>query len=216
MLFYLVSYPLLGAGIKYIDNAFDEKNFSKKLAYVLAPLLGILWAYTMIVDPVSATILLAVLLGVFLKGKIDNLAHLAGLLVILGIVFFAGIEILYLPLIILTVAAVLDEVGNDLIDKRRSRLSEGTGVHKAVLAFFDRRWTMKTAILVLVALNVIPWYFFVAMLFFDEAYILMRWISDAGHPSLKIRLEGIGVRMKCIFSSEKAMEIRPSGVDSSG
>jgi len=149
-----------------------------------------------------------------LKGKIDNIAHLAGLLVILGIVFIAGIQILYLPLIILTVAALLDEVGNDLIDKKRSKLSDGRLWQKTVLNFFDRRWTMKVAILALVMLQVVPWFFFVAMLFFDEAYILMRWVSNSGHINLRVHLEGSLVRMKDVFSSEKPIEKRPTGVHS--
>jgi len=215
MLFYLLSYPLLGAGIKYIDDAFDETNLSKKLAYILAPVLGLLWAYTMIVDPVSATILLAVLLGVFLKGKIDNLAHLAGLLVILAIVFLAGIELLYIPLIVLTVAALLDEIGNDLIDKQRNTLTDGKLIHKAVLTFFDRRWTMKAAMLVLVGLNVIPWFFFVAMLFFDEAYLLMRWYSETGQTLIREHITTLRVTVKNAFSTQKPLQTRPSGVDSS-
>ena len=61
MYFFLLSYPVLGAGLKYIDDAFDEKIFSKKYALILAPLLAILWAYTMYIDSFSATILLAIL-----------------------------------------------------------------------------------------------------------------------------------------------------------
>ena len=61
MYFFLLAYPILGAGIKYIDDAFDENKFNKKIALVIAPILGILWAYTMLIDGVSATILLAVL-----------------------------------------------------------------------------------------------------------------------------------------------------------
>ena len=52
MYFFLLSYSILGGGIKYIDDAFDEKIFSKKIALTIAPLLGVLWAYTMIINPV--------------------------------------------------------------------------------------------------------------------------------------------------------------------
>ena len=117
MYFFFLSYPLLGAGLKYIDDAFDATIFNKKLAMVLAPLLGVLWAYTMIIDQVSATILLAIVLGVLLKGKIDNLAHIIGLLIILGVVVGFGVQLLVFPLFFLTVAALFDEIGNDFIDK---------------------------------------------------------------------------------------------------
>jgi hypothetical protein len=177
MYFFLVSYPLLGAGLKYIDDAFDERTFNKKIALVLAPLLGILWAYTMIIDPVSATILLAVLLGVFLKGKIDNYAHGLGLAVIVAILIAAGVQLLYLPLIVLVAAAVLDEAGNDVVDYNMKNLDKANFLHKAVITFFDQRWVTKIAILYVALLGVFPWYFFLAMLLFDGAYLVVRMYS---------------------------------------
>jgi hypothetical protein len=177
MYFFLVAYPLLGAGLKYIDDAFDERTFNKKIALMLAPLLGILWAYTMIIDQVSATILLAVLLGVFLKGKIDNYAHGLGLAVIVAILIAAGVQLLVLPLIILVAAAVLDEAGNDIVDYNMKNLDKSNFLHKAVIAFFDQRWVTKVAILYVALLGVFPWYFFLAMLLFDGAYLVVRMYS---------------------------------------
>ena len=173
MYFFFLSYPILGAGLKYIDEAFDATIFNKKLALVLAPLLGVLWAYTMIIDPISATILLAILLGVLLKGKIDNLAHFAGLLVILGIVIGLGVEFLIFPLIFLTIAALLDEVGNDYIDKKHY-LNSSLKWKKLVGYFFDQRWLTKVAILGLVFIGLFPYYFFLAMLLFDGAYVFVH------------------------------------------
>ena len=183
MYFFLLSYPLLGAGIKYIDAAYDEKTFNKKLALILAPVLGILWAYTMLIDPVSATILLAVLYGVLFKGKIDNYAHLAGLIVIMVIVFLAGVELLIIPLIILALSALFDEVGNDLVDKKREKLDKNKLHHKFVICFFDHRWLLKISILGIALLGVIPIYFFLAMLLFDYAYLAVRWYSQAKQES---------------------------------
>jgi hypothetical protein len=177
MYFFLVAYPILGAGLKYIDDAFDERTFNKKIALVLAPLLGILWAYTMIIDPVSATILLAVLLGVFLKGKIDNYAHGLGLAVIVIILIAAGVQLLVLPLIVLVAAAVLDEVGNDIVDYNMKSFDKSNFLHKATITFFDQRWVTKVAILYIALLGVFPWYFFLAMLLFDGAYLVVRMYS---------------------------------------
>ena len=94
MYFYLVSYPVLGAGLKYIDDAFDEKIFNRKFALILAPFLGALWAYTMFINQFSATILLAILIGVFLRGKVDNHAHFVGLFIIIGSIILVGINLL--------------------------------------------------------------------------------------------------------------------------
>ena len=178
MYFLLASYPILGAGLKYIDEAFDVQIFSKKIAYLIAPLLGILWAYSMIVDAASATILLAILLGVLLKGKIDNYAHLAGLLSIFGIVLLAGVQLLILPLIVLTLSALFDEVGNDLIEKKHYLENGGIG-RRFVGYFFDQRWLTKVAILALAVVGMIPYLFFVALFLFDAAYLGVRWYSQA-------------------------------------
>lgn len=174
----LMAFPILGAGIKFIDDAFDERTFNKPFAIILAPLMGILWAYTMIQDPIAATILLAVVLGVFLKGKIDNVAHGLGLAVIMVIVILAGIQLLYLPLILLIAAAVLDEVGNDVVDYNRGVLN-GHFTHRAVIVFFDQRWLTKLTILYVVLLGIFPWYYFLAMLLFDGAYLVVRMYSKS-------------------------------------
>ena len=201
MYFFLLSYPILGAGIKYIDDAFDAKVFNKTIAIILAPLLGTLWAYTMIVDQVSATILLAILLGVLLKGKIDNLAHLLGLIFILGIVIGTGMQFLIFPLIFLTVAALFDEVGNDLIDKNHY-LNGPKYWQKLTGYFFDQRWLTKVAVLGIVIIGVFPFYFFLAMLLFDGAYLLVHWYSE-----LK-RREPCSIEKKPVLCSDPILQMR--------
>jgi hypothetical protein len=191
MLFFLLSYSILGAGIKFIDAAYDEKTFSKKTALIVAPFLGLLWAYSMIINPVSATILLAIVCGVVLKGKIDNYAHLIGLLVIVGIVLLARIELLIIPLIFLSLSALLDEVGNDLVDKNKEHLNEDFFVHKLVISFFDQRWFMKVAILCIALIGIIPIYFFFAMLFFDGAYLIMRWYGEQPKGTITYKLKSV-------------------------
>ena len=177
MYFYLISYPVLGAGLKYIDDAFDEKIFNRKVAMILAPFLGLLWAYTMVVDPFSATLLSAILLGVFVKGKIDNYAHFIGLAVIIGAIILIGINLMFLPLIFLAAAALLDEVGNDIIDYNRKTLDKDKFWHKVFVYFFDQRWFTKMAVLYVILIGLFPIYFFLAMLLFDGAYLTVRLYS---------------------------------------
>lgn len=188
MYFFLLSYPLLGAGLKYIDDAFDEKTFNKKIALVIAPLIGILWAYTMMINSVSATILLAIILGVFIKGKIDNRAHILGLVVIGLILILFGVQLLILPLVMLIAAAVLDEVGSDAIDYNCKSFDRNKFSHKVFIAFFDQRWLTKLAVLYIILIGVFPWYFFVAMLLFDGAYLVMRMYSRS-----QLRINGTAV-----------------------
>ncbi|HEC93313.1 MAG TPA: hypothetical protein ENI51_10025 [Candidatus Atribacteria bacterium] len=177
--FIFLSYLLLGGGLKYIDDAFDKKSFNKKKGLVLAPFLGLLWAFTMIGNPFSATVLLAVVLGVLSKGKIDNPAHVFGFIVILMTIIFIRIDILVLPLIFLSAAAIVDEAGNDVTgyDKRIKRSKKFR--HKFFVYFFGRRYLLKVALLYLVLINVFPMYLLIALILFDEAYLIVEMYSDS-------------------------------------
>lgn len=177
MYFFLIAYSVLGAGIKYIDDAFDEKTFNKYIAFTLAPLLSIIGAYAMIADPASASILLAVMAGVLIKGKIDNYAFIIGFVTVLALVIIVGIQFLIIPLILLSAAAMLDEVGNDFVDKKRKKFNENKITHKFIIMFFGHRWIMKTAILYLAITGIIPLYLFFAMVFFDYSYLGVTWYS---------------------------------------
>ena len=178
MYFFLLSYLIIGAGIKYMDAAFDDKTVSKKFAIIVAPLLAFLGAYAMFIDAVSATILLAVLLGVLFTGKIDNIAHILGFVVILPIIYFAGIEFLLIPLGVLVLGGIIDEIGNDFVDKRRHKFVNGKLASKLLVYFFEHRWTLKVVILGFVLLGMFPFYFFIAMFLFDYAYLTVGLYSD--------------------------------------
>lgn len=177
-------FPVLGAGIKYVDAAFDEEVFNKNQAILIAPLLGILWAFTMTLHPMAATILLAVILSVLVKGKIDNVAHLLGLIsifvfyVVLWIAFDG--TILYLmPLVFLAAAGVLDEIGNDVISYNNEFTSNHSFGYQFYKYFFGRRHFMKVALIYLFIVGEFPLYFFVSFLFFDEAYMIVALYSTS-------------------------------------
>lgn len=173
MYFFFLAYSILGAGIKYIDDAFDKNTFRKNWALAITPFLSLLGVYAMIIDPVSATILLAILFGVLLKGKIDNIAFVIGFILVMIPVILVGVEFLILPLVLLAASAVLDEVGNDFIDSKKGQLDQNKLSNKFVIYFFDHRWIMKIAIIYLVIIGLVPFYFFIAMALFDYAYIFM-------------------------------------------
>lgn len=147
------------------------------MAIAVTPFLSIIGAYSMIIDPVSATILLAVLCGVLLKGKIDNIAFALGFVLVIIFAILAGAQFLVLPLIVLTAAAILDEVGNDYIDGKKDVLNMKNPLHVFAKDFLGQRWIMKTAILYLVVLNLVPIFFFLAMILFDYAYLSVNAYS---------------------------------------
>lgn len=200
MYFFLLSYSILGAGIKFIDAAFDEKSFSKTIAIILAPFLGGLWAYTMFINPFSATILLSILIGVMLKGKIDNIAHLSGVLIIIPLILFLGIQLLFIPLLFLAAAALLDEIGNDYIEKTIKHLRKSKA-EQMIIYFFDHRWVLKSAILFLSLLGFIPFYFFIAMVFFDYSYLAVRYMSEVKQGQ-KIGFDKIDMPLKTTLTQK--------------
>jgi len=173
MYFFLVAYSILGAGIKYIDDAFDKHIFDKKMAIAITPFLSVLGVYAMIIDPVSATILLAVLFGVLIKGKVNNIAFIIGFVLVMLPVIIIGVKFLIIPLIFLSTSAVLDEIGNDYIDSKKDQFDKEKFSNKFLIYFFGHRWIMKIAIIYLVILGIIPFFFFIAMALFDYAYVII-------------------------------------------
>lgn len=176
LLFILSSYTMLGAGLKYIDAAFDDKTMSTRNAVMISPLIGALWIFTMIVDEPSGALLSSIILGVLLRGKIDNIAHSIGLFIIVFVAFLVGLKINFLLLIFLTTCAYLDEIGNDIVDKLRKSKSFW---YVFLRYFFGKRWLLKVGVLYLALIQVFPLYPLVALILFDEAYLLMDYYSKA-------------------------------------
>ena len=145
----VTAFAIIGAGLKYIDDAFDEDTFSKKKAIAIAPLIALIWITLSIYDPTSATILFSILLAVLLSGKIDNLIFGVCTLILLSVLFLTQMSaILWIPLFILTLAGIIDEKGNDYVDIH--------GTYKLVELFFSYRFCMKSAMLSLCILSVTP------------------------------------------------------------
>jgi len=176
LLFILLSYTLLGMGLKYIDAAFDDKTMSIRNAVMISPLIGALWIFTMIVDEPSGALLSSIILGVLLRGKIDNIAHSIGLFIIVFVALLVGLKVNFLLLLFLTTCAYIDEVGNDIVDRLRNNKS-----FRYVLLryFFGKRWLLKVGVLYLALVQVFPLYPLVALILFDEAYLLMDDYSKA-------------------------------------
>ena len=176
LLFILLSYTLLGMGLKYVDAAFDDKTMSIRNAVMISPLIGALWIFTMIVDEPSGALLSSIILGVLLRGKIDNIAHSIGLFIIVFVALLVGLKVNFLLLLFLTTCAYIDEVGNDIVD----RLRKNKNFRYVLLRyFFGKRWLLKVGVLYLALVQVFPLYPLVALILFDEAYLLMDDYSKA-------------------------------------
>lgn len=180
-LFFVVSFFLMGVLVKFIDDAFDEKTYSRKLALILAPITAIFWAFVMAFHPAAALLLTAITLGVLIKGKIDNIAFVMAVLCIYVVYFFIGdwkfiLDQFYLvPLILITIAGVIDEIGNDFVDK--NNLYKKGVLGKLVHWFFEYRFVMKIVVFIFAFIGTYPMFFFFAFFLWDIGYELVMHYS---------------------------------------
>ena len=159
----VLAFAIIGAGLKYIDDAFDEDIFSKRAAMLIAPILVIIWSCLSISDSVSATILFSILFAVLLTGKIDNLVFkVCSIALILILVLSGMLNFLWIPLFSLIMMGVADEKGNDYVDNHATL--------KLGQFFFSHRFSMKIGVLGLCIFSLLPWFYLGAFLAFDGAY----------------------------------------------
>jgi hypothetical protein len=166
----VLAFAFIGAGLKYIDDAFDEDAFSKKKALAIAPLIVLVWICLSLFDAVSATILFSILLAVLLTGKIDNLIFkVCAIVLVFVLALTHALNLLWVPLIFLTLMGIADEKGNDYTDTHST--------FKLVTFLFSYRFGMKLGLLSLCILSVFPWLYLLAFLAHDGAYEAVRIIG---------------------------------------
>jgi hypothetical protein len=132
-------YALSGFFMKFSDDAMDLKN-NTALGVVSGLICVVAIGYLALNFSDAATIFLAILLGTLLSAKVDKLGHLVTLLVFVAILFVWGIPTIgILTLAICTIAAWLDEVGNDRESLKGIKLVE---------TFFNYRCALKIVVLI--------------------------------------------------------------------
>lgn len=169
-----LGFAFCGGAIKYIDDAFDSSDHSKILAMIIAPITGVIYFLLIATDTAAATILLAIIVGVALKGKIDTVGHLLALAIVLLLLFINPPEIMLLPWLILGLAGLADEMGNDYVDSKPNLLKSASFWSRTKLTylFLEYRCFMKLMMIILFFMNILSWHYLAAFLFFDIAYHL--------------------------------------------
>jgi hypothetical protein len=170
----VIFYAFLGAAIKFIDQAYDEERYSRKLANLLAVLAGLTMGGLMAMDsPFSTAFFGAMIISLVLARKIDNRAFLIGTLTAMAtlLVLWASTDpvILLVPLVIFILAGFLDEVVDDLAQK--------AGAHKLVRWIMLYRPLSDVALVLMMALGWFPWYYLVPYFAFTFAYLTMERLS---------------------------------------
>jgi hypothetical protein len=184
----ITAFALIGFGLKYIDDAFDEGLFSKDVAKLMAPILVVIWAGVSILDSISATVLFSILFAVLLAGKVDNLAFkLSSIALIVIFLLTPASHLLLVPFFALTVMGVVDEKGNDYVDSHK--------IGEVGEFFFAHRCGMKLGILGLCVVSLLPWVYLIAFLAFDTAYEFVNTCRYRSVPNFSARIERLQLTM---------------------
>lgn len=170
----VVLYAFLGGAIKFIDQAYDEERYSRKLANLIAIVAGITMGGLMAFDsPFSTAFYGAMILSLVLARKIDNRAFLAGTLIaaltLLVLWPLTGPELLLVPLVVFILAGFLDEVVDGLAQKARAP--------KIVRWMMLYRPLSDVALVAMMLLGWFPWYYLVPYFAFTFAYLAMERLS---------------------------------------
>ncbi len=169
MVFLLIAqYALIGALLSEIDRIEDEyRKPNELLAILLAIVVSFMMARLMLIDTSSAILFSAIIIGVFLAGKIDNLPFILGALIAGGALFslllYSNFIFLFPISVALAFSGFIDEYGHDRIRKVEGRLLKW---------FFMRRMTLKLGVFAVAYIGFISTEHFLGFLAFDIAYEL--------------------------------------------
>ena len=157
---------LTGSLIKLSDDITDKKMAIPDIFAIPSGLIyGLLMGYLMVIDIGASYLFGGIVLGCLVTGKIDTNGHYFGLLGILVVIFYYGID--PSPLILLVgVLAAMDEL-KDIIQ-----------VPESLKFIFDYRLVLKFGVLILVILNILELNTLIILLAFDIAYILTDQLTS--------------------------------------
>ena len=170
---YLFAYLAAGMSLKLGDDLLDELNYPS-LAWFPLGASGVLFGLLMVQSEWDLVLLTAIVVGVLLSGKVNRREFIIGfaamgiILVVIGIPEITGILDWLALLIMLFMASVLDEKGNDWTDE---------SVSPRASKFFKYRFTLKVSALLLA----IPWSGFfpvaIGLWVFDAGYEASAWLT---------------------------------------
>ena len=170
---YFSAYFLAGLMLKTGDDLLDELDRGDLSWFPLA-LSGLLFGLIMTVSEWDLALMTSILIGVLVSGKVNRPQFIVGFVVIAVVVIWRGIPSISGPLdwlalvLMMFLAAVLDERGNDWADQQQS---------PRAYRFFKYRFTLKVSVLLLS----IPWPLLlptaIGLWFFDLGYEIAGWLA---------------------------------------
>ena len=173
-----ICFALSGYFMKISDEFVDEKD-----NLPLAVISGISCVFfTLIVSSYNgdaACIFISILVGTALAFKVDSVNHIISAILFIVLLYIMGIpHFSWLCLIICTIAAYLDEKGNDLMDEKEENFGYLNNLDKLL----KYRYVMKITVFVLSLLTLIkiifPNTFLDGFLFFEPITIIYFYLFD--------------------------------------
>ena len=172
----IVSYALIGAGIKVLDHVIDnptKSSFSKSNLWLITIGLAILVNIWVFFDDLTAVFTIGIISGLVATRKVDNYYFIILAMLVLPLSLFRifGVFYLLLPtLIVVFVAALLDE----LLHTQALKI-QNPSVHWVLL----HRPALKIAVLFLLLFGYLTLVHTLAFWMFDLAYDLVAYYFGA-------------------------------------
>lgn len=198
----LCGYMVLGGSCKYIDEAYDESIFNKKIALFLAAISMFLVVSLVFLDYISGIIFIGVVVGLVGAGKIDNLIFR---LLTVSILICAVWRLLNFPgginvssqstglfiFLALAFSSFADEWLNDLSDNHKNSL------HWVLKVIFHNRLITKITLFCLGIFEYKTNLYFMASLAFDAAYSLIEnWADRVQQRIIRAKQNALYLEMK--------------------
>ncbi|MEG4324152.1 hypothetical protein [Microcoleus sp. herbarium5] len=179
----LCGYMVLGGSSKYIDEAYDESIFNKKIALFLAAISMFLLVSLVFIDYISGIIFIGVAVGLLGSGKIDNLIfRLLTVSILISAVLrlwifrvaidFSSLSTGLFIFLAIAFSSFADEWLNDFSDRHKNSL------HLVLQVIFHNRLITKITILLFCIFGYKANLYFMAFLGFDAAYSLIDNLGD--------------------------------------
>lgn len=159
-----ILFILSGFFMKYSDDLFDI-NGNLFYASIFGVLCAIASAVAAIYNAEAAYLFIAIPIGNILALKVDGIHHILTLVIFIVLLLIFGIPQLSLVVLLICILATLaDEVGHELI----STVTD----NRFLNLFFEYRFVLKIAVLLLAVCGVFNIWIFVCFILFDVAYTM--------------------------------------------
>jgi len=183
----IISFYLIGAGLKFVDDAYDRNRFSRNAAYFVlvgGAFLAVALAW---LDIWAASIFLALLIAVALTGKVNQRLFLIPALVFFFFLLaFGKLSQLHWAFVALAATAALaDELGAEFAKRHLEKLrSPETSAQRwetaraVALQILRNRFIALSVLLVLALVQWLPFLYWFAWVALDFGYTVVEAISN--------------------------------------